>query len=141
MPASPDLAPGTSRVRPVPAPTNISHGPTNPSGPSYAVSASWTSAQVSARSPSESPAIIWCSAPNDSCWKRTQSAADGSSTGDGTRRTSTSANPASASVCSSTPSPPSENGPGWPGSGGRAAARRRMMPTGTEKNALASGVE
>ena len=37
--------------------------------------------------------------------------------------------------------PPRLNGPGWPGAGGGSSARRRMIPTGTEKKPLRSGVE
>ena len=59
----------------------------------------------------------------------------------GHARTSMSRKPALASVASSTPSPPSENGPGWPGSGAGRRARSRISLTGSEKKPFFSGVE
>jgi TolB-like protein/Tfp pilus assembly protein PilF len=125
----------------VPAPTSISHGPSNPSAVSKPRSASSIASQVRARSSSLNPIIIWCRAPKDSRSKRTHSAALGSRTGEGTLRTSISRRPAFANAASSTPSPPSEKGPGCPGSGGGSPARSRMIFTGIEKKALRSGVE
>ena len=130
------------RPQAVPAPTSISHGPTKPSAPSKAAQRVLDLAPDRVALGLASPAIIWCSAPKDSRSKRTHSAAHGSSHRRRRRaRTSMSRKPALASVASSTPSPPSENGPGWPGSGGGRRARSRIILTGSEKNAFRSGVE
>jgi len=125
----------------VPAPTSISQGPTKPSSVSYVRSTVLISFHVSARSLSLSAAIIWCSAPKDSRSKRAHSAADGNLTGESTLRTSTPRNPACSSALARTRSPPSENGPGCPGNGGGNCARRRMMPTGWEKNGFFSSAD
>jgi hypothetical protein len=99
------------------------------------------SRQTCARCASLSPTISGA-APERLALERMHSAALGSSTGDGALRTSMLRSPALAKAASSTPSPPSENGPGCPGSsGGGNCARSRMNFTGIEKNALRSGVE
>ena len=74
--------------------TSISHGPTNPSGPSNSARARPISAQAASRSGSGRPASIWCSAPKDSRSKATQSAALAIRSGDGTVSTAMSRKPA-----------------------------------------------
>ena len=49
----------------MPETTSISHGPTNPSGPSNWVSARSISLHAAARAGASTPESIWCRAPKD----------------------------------------------------------------------------
>ena len=87
------LAPATSNVQ----------GPSNPFAPSNALSSCAILLQTASRSASVKPAIIWCSAANDSRPKRTHSALEVRRTGAATRYVTTSRKPAIRNASSRTP--------------------------------------